>query len=296
MNRFWQKLKRVLEMNRILILLVLAILAAGCKNSRSDSKRVAVARAGDAFLYLDEIPKLIQPGTSAADSTAIVHNYINSWARKQFVFQKADENLSPDLRNEIDNQMEETRLNLVIYQYQRQMMQERMDTVITEEELEKYYSENQGTFILSSNIIKALFIKLPVETPNISKIRLLAHSNAQNDLQELESICYQFADKFDDFNEQWIPFDRLSVELPQEIQNEENFLRRTTFYETTDSVDLYFITIREYKLRSAVAPFEYVRDDIRRIIWNNRRLEFIQNLENGIYNDALKENGLTIFK
>lgn len=295
MTWFCQKLKRVSAMNRILICIIITILTVSCSSSRSDPKRVAIARAGDSFLYIDQITQLIPPGTPSADSTAIIHNYINKWAKKEFLFQKAEENLSSDLKNEIDNQLEETRTNLVIYQYQRQMMLERMDTTLTEAELEKYYSENQKSFMLSSNILKALFIKLPAETPNIDKIRLLARSNEQKDLQELESYCYQFADKFDDFNEEWVSFDRLSVELPQDIPNEESFLRRTTFYEANDSTYLYFINIRDYRLRSSTAPFEYVRDDIKRIIWNNRRLEFIQSLENGIYNDALKENGFTIF-
>jgi hypothetical protein len=281
-------------MNRISVIITIVLLAAGCSSSRSDPKRIAVARAGNTFLYLDELPKLIQPGTSQADSTALINNYINSWAKKEFIFQKAEENLSPELMNEIDSQLEQTRANLVIYQYQRQMMLERMDTIISETEMESYYNENRANFVLGSNIIKALFIKLPVETPNLARISLLARSSEQNDLQELESICYQFAEKFDDFNEQWVPFNRLSVEVPMEIQNEDSFLRRTTFYEATDSINMYFITIRDYRLRSTAAPFEYVREDIKRIIWNNRRLEFIQNLENGIYNDALKENGFTI--
>jgi hypothetical protein len=282
-------------MNRISIIIAIALVAASCGNSRSDPKRVPVARAGDAYLYLDDLPKLIQPGTSQADSAVLIHNYINSWAKKEFIFRKAEENLSQELTNEIDSQIEETRANLVIYQYQRQMMLERMDTVINEAEMESYYNDNQASFVLGSNIIKALFIKLPVETPNLARIRSLARSSEQTDLQELESICYQFAEKFDDFNEQWVPFDRLWVELPEEIQNEESFLRRTTFHEATDSLNMYFITIRDYRLRSTPAPFEYVREDIKRIIWNNRRLEFIQNLENSIYNDALKENGFTIF-
>jgi len=282
-------------MNRISIIIAIALVAASCGNSRSDPKRVPVARAGDAYLYLDDLPKLIQPGTSQADSAVLIHNYINSWAKKEFIFRKAEENLSQELTNEIDSQIEETRANLVIYQYQRQMMLERMDTVINEAEMESYYNDNQASFVLGSNIIKALFIKLPVETPNLARIRSLARSSEQTDLQELESICYQFAEKFDDFNEQWVPFDRLWVELPEEIQNEESFLRRTTFHEATDSLNMYFITIRDYRLRSTPATFEYVREDIKRIIWNNRRLEFIQNLENSIYNDALKENGFTIF-
>jgi len=38
-----------------------------------------------------------------------------------------------------------------------------------------------------------------------------------------------------------------------------------------------------------------VREDIKRIIWNNRRIEFIQELENGIYNEAIRENSLKIY-
>jgi len=281
-------------MNRILTIVIILIITAGCGNSRRDPNRVAVARAGDVFLYLDQIPRLITEETSEMDSAGIIQDYINKWARKEFLYQKAVENLSPELKDEIDKQIEETRADLVIYQYQRQMMLEKMDTTVTEAEMENYYSTSHESFFLGSNIIKALFIKLPVETPDIYRIRRLARSNEQDDLQQLESICYQFADKFDDFNEKWIPFDRLSVELPEDISNEEYFLRRTSFYESNDSTYIYFITIRDYRLRSTLAPFEYVRDDIKRIIWNNRRLEFIQALENGIYNDALKENDFTI--
>ena len=73
---------------------------------------------------------LFSKGINEADSTAIIQNYINKWAKRELLFQKAEENLSPELKDEIDNQLEETRANLVIYQYQRQMMLEKMDTVI----------------------------------------------------------------------------------------------------------------------------------------------------------------------
>ena len=174
-------------------------------------------------------------------------------------------------------------------------MLEKMDTLLTEDELENYYASNEKSFMLNSNIVKALFIKLPVETPVIDKIRILARSNDQKDLQQLESYCFQFAEKFDDFNEKWVTMDRLSIELKQDIENQENFLKRNTFFEYSDSSSVYLITIRDYRLRSSLAPYEYVKDDIKRVIWNNRRFEFIQSLENGIYNDALKEKNFKIY-
>jgi hypothetical protein len=282
-------------MNKTVIIILTLFLLAGCKNNRNQAKRIAVAEVGNIVLYYDEMPKLIQRGVNEADSAALFQNYINKWAKRQLLLRKAEDNLSPELRDEIAKQLEETRSNLVIYQYQRQMILEKLDTVLTDEELENYYASNENSFILNSNIVKALFIKLPLEAPDLNRIKLLARSNDQNDLQQLESYCYQFAEKFDDFNEEWVPMDRLSVELQQNIENEENFLKRNTFFETTDSTAVFLVSIRDYRLRSSLAPFEYVKDDIKRIIWNTRRFEFLQSLENGIYNEALKRNSFKIY-
>jgi hypothetical protein len=282
-------------MNRVLTVILVLLFFSGCGQKDGSANRVAVARAGDATLYLDEIPIEMIEGISGADSAVFVQNSINKWAKKELMFQRAEANITTELKNDIEKQLDETRVNLVIYEYQRQMMLQKMDTLISDEELESYYAANENTLKLTSNIIKALFIKLPAETPNLYRIKLLARSDKQKDLQELESLCYQFAEKFDDFNEDWIALDRVSLELGFDISDQENFLRRHTFYETSDSSSVYLIAINDYRLRGSLSPFEYVRDDIKRIIWNNRRIEFIKNLENGIYDEALNETRFKIY-
>lgn len=277
-------------MNKILLIIPLLLILSGCKTRENQPERRALAKVGETSLYYDQVPRLIQPGTSKADSTAIIQNYINNWARKELLFLKAQDNLAPENKNEIEKQLAETRANLVIYQYQRQMMLEKMDTTITEEELEAYYAANEKSFTLSSDIVKALFIKVPVDVPALDKIRSWSRSSDQKDLQQLETTCYQFAEKFDDFNEEWVTMDKLSVELPQEINNQDQYLKYNTSYETRDSASVYLISFRDYRLRYSLAPFDYVRNDIKSIILNNRRFEFLQSLENGIYNEGLKAN------
>jgi len=282
-------------MNKIIFFILLILTVPGCIQFKKNEKRIPVAKVSDVILYYDQIPDLVRQGALESDSISVIQNYINKWAKKELVYQRAKDNLSADLKTSIERQLDETRANLVIYQYQRQMMLEKMDTVIAEEEIESYYNANSNSFILSSNIVKALFIKILVEAPNIYRIKLLTRSNHQTNLQELESYCFQFAEKFDDFGENWITMDRLSVELQDEIENQESFLKRNTYFETTDSNSVYLLSIRDYRLRSSIAPYEYVKEDIKRIILNNRRFDFIQALENGIYNEALKENSFKIF-
>jgi hypothetical protein len=277
-------------MNKIHYILIFIILIAGCRNEKNISKRVPIAKAGNVSLYYDEVPAQIKDLLINTDSSVIIQNYINKWAKRILMFQKAEKNLSAETKYEIERQLAETRENLIIYEYQRQMMLHKMDTTISDEELKSYYSRNENNFILTSNIVKALFIKLPVETPDIYRIKLLSRSDKQKDMQDLEALCYQFAEKFDDFNEEWITLDRLALELKDRIDDQENFLKRNTYYEATDSLSVYLVTINDYRLRGSLAPFEYEKDDIKRIIWNSRRIEYIKTLENGIYNEAIKEN------
>jgi len=280
-------------MNRFCLYILTVILLSSCVNAGDNENRIAVARAGQEILYYDQIPNIVPDGTSPEDSIAIIHNYINNWARKELLYIKAEENLSSENKVEIDRQLRDTRTNLVTYQYQRQMMLQRMDTTITEDELGNYYATNEKKFSLSSNIVKALFIKVPSDVPSLDKIRMSARSSDQNDLQQLETLCYQFAEKFDDFGEGWVTMDRLCVELPQDIVNQENLLRYNTSYETHDSSSVYLITFRDYRLRHSLAPYDYVRNDIKSIILNNRRFEFLQQLEKEIYNEAVKANLFT---
>ncbi len=282
-------------MNRLFISAIIVTMLAGCWGKEGKEPRIAVARAGDVILYYDQIPPLIQKGMERSDSIAAVQSYINRWARRELLRRKAEANLASDTKNEIDSQLAESRTNLFIYEYQQKMILEKMDTLITEDEIRNYYATNESSFILTSNIVKARIIKLPATVNDPDRIRALARADSQADNQELEKICYQYAEKYDDFGEKWIPMSRLMLEIPQDIGMQEDFLRRNTFYETSDPTSIYLLTIRDYRLRSSVAPYEYVKADIKKTIWNNRRMEFLRSLENGIYNEALKDNSFKMF-
>ena len=279
----------------ILTLSLALLLISGCSDYKNGNNRTIVAKAGDSYLYADQLPRMAAINISPEDSLSIVRSYIDRWIKKELMLIKAELNLTDEYVTEMNQKLEETRANLMIYQYQQQMMVQRMDTTVSMQEIESYYENGLSSFNLSHPIIKVLFIKIPSEAPNINRVRSWYRSNTQEDLQNLESYCYQFADKYDDFGEAWVNISFLLRVLPDEVGNVERFLRNNTYYETTDSLYNYFVNIRDFRLMGATAPIEYVAKDIRNIILNNRKIEFLQQLENGIYNEALKENLFKIY-
>jgi nicotinamide riboside kinase len=284
------------RINQFVCLLTVLILVSACGKYSSQIKRIPIARAGENVLYYDQLPDDITPGMSAVDSTSIVQNFISRWAKREIMKLKAIENLTPEFKTDVERQVEEMRTNLLIHQYQQQMINQKMDTVVTIEEIENYYASRESSFVLNSNIVKVLFIKVSSDIPNISRVSEWYRSSNPSDIAQLEVFCYQFADKFDDFNEQWIPLSVLLAELPVLIDNQDEFLRRNSYYETEEAGFHYFISFREYRLRGTLAPYEYVTDNIRSMILNNRRMEFLQSLENGLFSEAIRENIYKIYQ
>lgn len=273
---------------------ILFILSA-CTNYNNDNNRKIVAQIDDKYLFADQIPVNTNNGLNSEDSISIARNYIDRWIRNELILGKAEENLSEEYQTEINMKLEETRANLMIYHYEQQMMLQKMDTLVTEQMITDYYDNHLQNFTLQSNILKVLFLKLPVEAPNIEKARAWYRSNEQKDIQSLESYAYQFAEKFDDFGENWISMNFLLRELPDNIDNESYFLRNNQYYETRDSDYHYFVNIRDFRLKGSLAPIEYVKDDIKTIILNNRKIDFLQELENGIYNEGIRDNSFRVF-
>jgi hypothetical protein len=273
--------------------LVIFVLSS-CTNLDTRNRERPLASVYEKNLYLSDIPDLFPSTISRQDSILILQNYIDKWIRKQLILQKAELNLTEE-QKDVRQQIEEYRSSLLIFKYEQNLILQKLDTLILPEQIETYYNENSSNFMLDEIIVKALFIKLPSDAPELYRVRQLYRSEREEDIHQLESYCYQYADKYDYFNEDWIPFESITDELPDEIRNPESFLRYNRFIEQQDSAFAYYVKIREYLPVNSVSPPEYVEAQIRSIILNQRKVRFIKELENNIYIDALNKGNFTIY-
>jgi len=280
---------------KYLFLLLFSLSFLSCTSYDSNGREEPIAKVGDRYLYPSDLPEAITFGLTPEDSSSISKKYINKWIRKQLLLQRAELNISTNQQKEINNQLEETRASLMIYQYEKQMINQKLDTIVEDDEITRYYNENLSNFALDENIIKALFVKLSKDAPNISRVRNWYRSDRNEDLTELESYCFQFAEKYDYFDEDWISFDNLLRELPMIVDDQERYLRYNSYYETEDSLFHYFINIRDYRLKTTTSPIEYITDNILTIILNNRKIQFLIDLENNIYNDAINRQEFEVY-
>lgn len=258
--------------------------------------RYPIARANNAYLYKDELAGIVTSGTTKEDSTARVEAYINSWIRKQLLIQEAARKIDIN-EAEVERKILDYRFSLIAYEYQSYFVKQNLDTIVSNAEVENYYKENIDNFILKQNIVQATFMKVPKTAPRTNKIKDLIFSQKEKDEKELKSYCLSFSTAYHLSDSTWMVFDELVKNSPLvEIPNKIQFLKAYPYYETSDDSYLYFLKVVKYRISDNISPLEFVKDDIRNIILNKRKVELAKKLEDDVYNNAVSEKEFEIFK
>jgi len=275
-------------MHKYFLIISIFIFFISCKNNSEDPLNAPIVKVGDKVLTKHNLYNVIPDGISKNDSIIFAQDFLSRWIRSELMLRKAELNLSPK-EKDVSKLLEEYRRSLLVNQYQQKMLQQKYTPMITDKEIKAYYDKMIDNFILNENIIKGVFIIIPRTAPNIKDIRKWYKSDKEEDIVNIEAYCFQNAKKYDVFIETWKPFYTINQQFPHPIANAGRFLKYNKSYETSDSINYYFLSIRDYKLVHDKAPLEYVENRIKAILLNKKRINFINKLENDLYDEGLKQ-------
>lgn len=279
---------------RILVLCILSVFLFGCKsnkNEREDDK--VVARVNESRLYLSDLRQIVPLNSSKEDSIRLVKNYINSWVRQTLLINKAEANLSEE-QKDVEQQLEDYRNSLIIYAYEKELVSQKLDTVVKDQEIEEYYNKNQKDFELKDNIVKVNYAKLGKDDKALPKIKKLFRSEKPEEKAQLEDLCRQHAVNYFMDTNSWLLFDDLLKEIPIKTYNQEQFLENNRYVEMQDTAFVYLVNILNFRIKDGVSPLSFERENIRSIILNKRKLNLINKMKDDLYKEALEKKQIEV--
>ncbi len=269
------------------------LIQESAQGSNSTPESLIVAQVGTNILDVNDISAL---NVSKEDSAQIVSKFVENWIKKELLVKKADENFNIDL-TEIEQKVADYRYALIAYEYQKYIVQQQLDTVVTEQEIQDYYNQNQNSFVLRQNILRGRFMKVSKEAQKLRSVKRWIKSDRDVDFESLQEYAFQFADNYSLEDSTWLKFDQLTKNSPfSTITNKIQFLRRNRYVEEEDSLYLYLLKINEYKISEEVSPLDFVRDDIKNIIINKRKIALVKELENEIFEEAKQNEDYQIYR
>lgn len=246
---------------------------------------VVVAEVGKYKLTKPELRTALPVGLTSEDSAAFVKRYVRKWIDERLLYTQGVKHV----RNieALEAQVEEYRCALISQTYETQLLESKVGEV-TNEECWAFYESHATQLKLESAVIQGLFVKIPAAAPQSDQLRVWLKGLESGDLEnieQLESYCFQWAAAYDNFFHDWIDLQVLMENLPMSKSSSKELVSRKGCHEAADSSYLYVVFIKDYRLEGQPQPYEYALGGIREIL----RKEKLQALREELYRSLFDE-------
>ena len=269
--------------NYIVLFFLIFILSCDWIQNGEEEDENVLARVGNSTLYKKDI--LYNP--SLGDSISVYSTQINLWIKKQLVLNSAFQN--DEIMNDIQNKVDKYKESLMLFEFEKYLFTNTDKIDISSQEISNYYEENIQDFILPFNLVKALYVKVPIDAPSINVFRNNLRKYPNADTSEIVSYSFQFAEKSFLEDSTWIKFDDIMMNLPFPADTDRTrFLRTRTYYESRDDQYIYFLRILDKKFVGDFSPITFEEEIINTILLNNRKQELFDKLRDSIYNNSIR--------
>ena len=270
------------------------MLLAGCDYFQKSSKEVVVAECYGKYLYESDLQGIVPEGAGTMDSIQRVSTFIDSWIRRQVLIHQAENNLNKEALN-LDKQMEEYRNSLVIYAYESQLIDQKLDTIVSEDEIAEYYEQNKEDFQLRNTMVRVAYVILDEDCKQKADFKKLLNDPDTLMLQNIDIQANYYAVKSFVDVDQWLRLDELTNIVPIQIFNAESFLKKNKFVSFDVNNYTYMVRFVDYLLEESTSPMEMVRDNIKSVILAQRKQAMIEEMQTALYEKAKNEEAFEVY-
>lgn len=275
------------------IITAIVLLAFGCTEAVDHKGKTPLVQVGDNYLYMEDVMAVTPPGISEKDSAEMADRYIKNWIDDMLLYAKAEGNIPDDAGiNELVNSY---RRELITHTYIEQIVSQEVENLIPDSEVEEYYNENKDAFLAVEPYIKGLYIKVPKTASGISQVRQWYKDGSERSVDKIEKYGLRNAVDYEYFYDRWRSVNDFFLRLPTDADKEKNNIGKNKNIELSDSAFYYFLHIEDYLGKGEILPLEYAGKDIREIIMNNKRVEFITKMKKDLYDEACDNNDIKYF-
>ena len=267
---------------------------ASCEEEILHKGKTPLVGVGKEFLYKEDVMRFynLNPPTTV-DSATYVDRYINRWIEEALFYNSALRNVPSSA--DIDKLVEGYKRSLILNIYQEGLVEQHLKRDISDESVLAFYNENSAMFELEEPLAKGLFLKVPAKTPKINQLRTWCKERNEDNLEKLEKFAFANNVSYEYFAESW---ERLADVVEQTPLTEADIvsrLKRNKDIEFKDKEYIYFLSVDSIVEAGAMKPVELVEGEIRELLVNTLKAEFIKEKKRSIYNEALEKGTIQFY-
>lgn len=272
------------------------LMVCSCNYFKPEKKAESIARVGKSYLYKSDIATLVPAGSTKEDSLLLVRDFIDRWASQKLLIEAAERNLSDAKKSEYNTLIKQYKIDLYTKAYIEEVVKRTVDTVVSQEELKKYYEENKENFRTNGTLVRLRYINVSKANPRFETIRSKFFDYSKKDKKFWETYALQ-CKSFAMNDTVWVDMSQVYTKLPFITpDNRDEFVIAGKRIEKTVENNVYLVKITNVIDKNQISPFEFSKPTLKEVLLNKRKLELIKKFEKDITNDAIKNNDYEIYK
>lgn len=281
-------------MRYLWVSLILAMFFSTCQGKKTEDKGEVVVSVYGKKLYKTDLENIVYEGISYHDSVVRAKVYIDKWVRNQLLIRQAENNLTPE-QLDFSKRLEEYRNSLVINKYETELINQNLDTEVTEDQVYEYYNKNRAEFRMNRDIVQIASVSLPNDSKKKWVFTKLFRDYDTLMVDSLTSLSNQYAISYDFNIKEWRNFDEVIDTYDLKVKDNKSFLNEKKFFVVNDDETYTLVKICDYRLVGDESPCEMEIDRIKYIILSNRKKELLENLYNDLQTKAIQDKAFDVF-
>lgn len=279
-------------MKKVCFLLLAICACVGCTDFKQSRRNGVIAEYHGETITQVEIDALTA-NLSAEDSVRVAEQYIRQWATNLLVWEKAKSLNS----KEIEKKVADYQRSLCLHEWEQRVVRQKMPQHVEDSMILAFYENNLSHFILRDPILKGLILIIPNGAPNMDKLRKYVTDPAKEEnIEWIEKYAYQYATGYELFLEGWKTSDQLLQRIPIDKITFHKQLKQTKQIEIQDSINTYVLQVIDVYHAGDYKPLDYARSDIEKMLLSQRQVEFLRNMREELYHDAVQQGNLKIYE
>lgn len=264
------------------------LLLTACGQEVDHRGRTPLVEVGGQFLYAEDLSQVMPAHASRDDSVLFAEYYIRQWVEDALLLQNAERNVRNNA--EVEQLVQAYRRSLILHLYQEQLMDEQLAMEIDHEMVDSFYQTNSNLFLLDEPLVKGLYIKVPLNGKGVNNVRKwYTHSDGDH-IEKLEKYSLQHAADYLYFYDRWIPLSNITEKLPLTEKNPAGYITQNPHLELKDTAFHHFLHVDSILLAGAQKPIDYAEAEVREILLNMHRVDFLKQVRTQLYLDAQNHN------
>ncbi|WMX15158.1 MULTISPECIES: hypothetical protein [unclassified Aureispira] len=268
------------------------MVSCGEKRTVSGEKdETPLAQAAGQYLYPSAVVG-IGAGMTPKDSLYQLKVHTEQWIRDQLMLNVAKQNIG--VTEEIERMVKAYEATLIMNAYEEALINQRLNTEVTPQELADYYSNNKEQYQAGISWARCHFVKVKRGTPELQKLKKWFKSDDGVDFERVKLFCAKNKTVHILNEDLWIEYDKLVKELPEDAIGNRHRENQSVLDRMDDNYQ-YLLQIFEYRDKEDAAPLPQVQDEIKRIILHQRRNKILQDIRKEVYEKAKKEGAFEVY-